>query len=585
MILFGFLLVGFRFFGYGFHDHTNLAWSGACIFFGIILQYTTIRWPRGEHSLWFASLYLLVLLQVLIPWAIVERGFFSLYSIYLYPTLVFFLLGTWRGFLASLLLGLLVVLQLALHAWNAAIFGSVGILGLAFYALFVAICFLISRAQEIYLKKLAAVAQTDIVTGLPNHAGFLMRLEAAEMRAQPFQLLMMDLDHFRRINLILGTKKADELLQVIAFRMCKIRSILDLSRHYGDSFVWIYEGLPDQVGTLCLDLQKMLASVSEETHLSVPLSASFGAARFPQDGRTTQELWSMAELALKKAKQEGRKQLRYFQPSDADRETHQGKLFSALEKAIASRQIQVHYQPKINLETGKISGMEALVRWNDPVLGYIPPMDFIPLAEQGGLINALSDLVNEKSIGFLGSLIRQGHSDLTLSINISPSQMLQDNLCVKLIGLCLNNQVPTRQVFLEVTEGMLVHPDVSATIMDLRENGFRLSLDDFGTGYSSLSYLHKFHFDELKVDKGFTDGLMRSEKERRIFETIVQLSHDLGLHTVIEGVEKHGQILLLQPLGTVQVQGWFFASAMPAERYEAFLNGFDFQTALNMGAR
>lgn len=563
---------------------TNRSWGVALFVLGLSLQYVARKWPGRNFAAWLLMSFVFLMNVLTLPIEIKSVGMVQTNTLMLFPILAFFLVGKWKGLALCSSLFLSLIALLPFYDWDFQIYGrSEGVVFLILFATSILLSFLLAFIHERHLERIAEISMTDPVTNLPNRGGFMLRLKAAVQAGMPFQLVFLDLDHFRRINMVLGSRDSDQLLRKVAEILKSDPDVRDLARDYGDEFVWIHEGTPERLEGICDSIQRKFHQHSEELQMTTALSASFGATVYPRDGKTHTELWAQAELALKKAKQDGRRCLRFYLSQDGAYEKSQGELMGLLETAIHQKRIQVHFQPKICMDREDVCGMEALVRWTDPARGFIPPTQFIPVAEQVGLIHALGDLVNEKTITFLGKLRQEGHIGLSVSINISPAQLLRGDLCAKLIGLCMTHEVPPSSVILEITEGILANADLRAVIQDLRESGFHISLDDFGTGYSSLSYLHHFPITELKIDKSFTDGLLEGEKQRRIFESIVHLSRELGLHTVVEGVEKWDQVQYIQKKGKIQIQGWFFARALPEDNFRSFLKEFHFQEAIEKG--
>lgn len=558
-------------------------WGVALIGLGVAIHLLVWLWPGRNFAPWVLMLFILGMNLFTIKPEIESSGSIQVNALMLFPILAFFLVGKWRGLILCLVQFLLVVALLPFYDWDLQIYGKSGVVFLLLFGMAISLSFILAIIHERHLERIAEISMTDSITGLPNRGGFLVLLRASVQTGMPFQLVMMDIDHFRRINMVLGAKESDHVLKRISEILSFDPDIRDLARDYGDEFVWIHEGTPERLEGICETIQKNLRKLSDELQLTSVLTASFGATVFPKEGKTHTELWTQSELALKKAKQQGRRCLRFYVAKDSAFERAQGELLGLLEHAIQQKKLQVHFQPKVCLDQEMVCGMEALVRWVDEERGFIPPTMFIPIAEQVGLIHSLGDLVNEITIEFLGRVWREGYSGMSVSINISPSQLLKGDLCTKLIGICMRNEVPSSAIILEITEGVLANPEMRSVIQELRDNGFQISLDDFGTGYSSLSYLHHFPITELKIDKSFSDGLLQSEKQRRIFESIVHLSRELGLHTVVEGVEKWDQIQYILKKGKIQVQGWFFARAMPPEQFLAFVKGFNFASLMERG--
>lgn len=549
-----------------------LGWAG--------ILWLVHKYPRSNYASWFLVFYLVVGNAAWMGPTITQNGRMVTSPLYLMPLLFFFFLGLSRGALINLIFLAWLVAQLPMHGWDASIYGQSRLLFLGSYVATVAVCYLLEWIRQSIGKQSAAIAETDALTDLPNRSGFLLRMEAAIGRGIPFYLVHMDLDHFRRINLTTGSQYADELLRNVSSLLKSMPNVHEVARHYGDEFVFMVEGNEIDVARTVENIQGGLDLISKDSRFGIHLGASFGASHFPLNSRQGRELWGQAELALQKAKSEGRMRLRLYREEDADEERRLAYMVESLRTDVENDGIEVFFQPKISVTEKRVCGMEALARWNNPLWGMVPPPLFISLAEQHGFIVALGDQVARKSVAFLAWLQQSGYEGLSISINVSAAQLSQLHFVAHLKELCDEQGVSTGSIYLEITESLLLHGEMGTVLSDLRAKGFRLSLDDFGTGYSSMSYLHRYQFDELKVDKSFTDGLLRSGKERHVFRSILELSRGLGMRTVVEGVETLPQIETIRDLGAPQIQGWIFARAMPSEQLVAFLDDFDYDAAL-----
>lgn len=550
-------------------------WVIQTFMIGAALCYTSQHWPRRNYSGWlFVGWETFVHLAMMVP-EVEVYGHIQSDALYTLPVMSSFLVGRKGGAISSLLLFLGMMIVYAMYGFDMNVFGENGVISVMIW---VTVAFLANMLEGVRSHMEDYMDETmlrDSLTGLTNRRGFMDLLKIAMRRGKPFRLVMMDFDHFHRTNLVLGEHKADQILIKVSRKLAENREIMDLSRHYGDSFVWIVDG-QNEIESKLLWIQDDIKKMGRSLSLPLALNVSFGYTSWVEKGPSAKELWSQTELALKRAKSDGRNCIRTFVYQDAEQERHDGELVHALEQAIENREIQVHFQPKVSLESQSVIGMESLVRWVHPQRGFIPPNEFIYLAEQSGLIHALSEQVTEKSIEFLGELIHSGYDSMTVSINISPVQVMRGDLKYRLEYFCQIFDVPPSQIYLEITEGLLVQDGSVDAMQELREAGYKLALDDFGTGYSSLSYLHRFRFDELKVDKSFTDGIAKTEKERQIFNTVLRLSDDLGYATVVEGVETSEQMSYISSLGIPQIQGWYFSKALPPDEFRTYLQNFAF---------
>lgn len=543
---------------------------------GILIVLTTNR--RSNMASWILSIYLLLSNIIWMGPYIDMQGKTQTNLLFPLPFLWAFLIGKRFGSLFSAVTIASLLLFLHIYDWDWNIFGPTGYFFLFSFIGISILTYTVENIREKIAQQSGTIAETDTLTGLTNRSGFFIRLESAIMRAEPFYLVQMDLDNFRKINLVLGSAASDQLLVAISQRLRSKKELMDLCRHYGDGFAWIYERPYGSLEKVCIELQNELQDLSAEFAKGMELSVSFGTSRFPEHSPNCRELWSQAELALQRAKSIGKKRLCLYQVTDESIERSQIGQLEALRQSIHEKTLQVHFQPKICVATGMVCGLEALARWTHPNLGYVPPGIFIPIAERHGLIGALGSFVLEESITALAELRHHGYHSISIAVNVSSNQLAHPNFEFELVRMCDLKKVPYSNLWLEITESVIVQPEMRDVLLQLRNRGFRFSLDDFGTGYSSLSYLTRFPFDELKVDKSFTDVLLRSEKDRHIFKTILQLSEGLGMATVIEGVESREQVDLVTDLGATQIQGWFFARAMPLTDCIPFLQNFQIKS-------
>lgn len=540
------------------------------------------RFPRHNYAAWLLVAYLIVGNAIWMEPSIQTYGRFSTNPFFVLPILFFFFLGTTRGALVNVIFFGWLFLQLPMHQWDPYVYGEPGVFFLVSYVIVGVVSFCLEWIRGRVRNHSMKIAEIDTLTGLPNRSGFLLLLEAEINRGEPFYLVQMDLDHFLRINLTTGSQYADHLLNQMAQELRKTPHVHAVARHYGDEFAFLVdqskEGLKKVVELIQLSLDQM----GQTSEYGIQLTASFGATHFPTHSQNGQELWSQAEMALRKAKEEGRIRLRIFNEKDAMAERDVLRMVESLRNDIENKTLTVFFQPKICIHTKTICGMEALARWNHPQWGAVPPAVFIPLAEQHGFIIHLGNYVFEQSIAFLSSMKTIAQKKLNISVNISAAQLSQPTLGEQFVAICRQYQVQPSQVFLEITESLLLHGGMGSVLDDLRAKGFGLSLDDFGTGYSSMSYLNRYHFDELKVDKSFTDGLLRSGEERHVFRSILELSKGLGMKTVVEGVETAPQVATIESYGAPEIQGWVFAKAMPAEEFIRFYGQFDYDEVLGV---
>lgn len=446
---------------------------------------------------------------------------------------------------------------------------------LIFFPLEVLILFLMEDIREKEQEQSVHMTQVDNLTGLLNRSGFVVETRQIISTKKKGYIVVVDLDHFQGINLNLGSKAADEILMKIALLISEMNSTHALCRSYGDQFTWLSELEPDDITFQFHDLSTKIRELEKDSEVDITLTISGGMVAL-NSGEDVQEIWSHAEMAMEKAKKMKKSGLLMFEESFLDAARRKEKISMELDKALENEVIQVHFQPKISMNTQKVVGMEALVRWIHPDLGFIPPPEFIEAAESTGKIYLLGNYVLRKSLIHLKN-VQKDFPEMTISINISAQQLLYKSFFKELTSQVREFDVSPVQVYLEVTESLFIRKEVGALLHQIRDEGFRLSLDDFGTGYSSMNYLKNFYFDELKVDKSFTDGILGDFRERALFGNILKLAVDLGMETVIEGVETQEQMSVLQKMKTQEIQGWFFSKALPPEEFIDFVRNFEYQ--------
>jgi diguanylate cyclase (GGDEF)-like protein len=412
------------------------------------------------------------------------------------------------------------------------------------------------------------MAHHDALTGLPNRVLFHAQLENAlrwRGRDGRVSVLFIDLDNFKNINDTLGHQVGDELLRTVAARLqdC-VRSGDVVARLGGDEFVIVQTELedPTDAANLAARVREVILDSCEIADHSIVVDASIGIAVSPEDGTEPSELVKNADLALFGAKASGRGTYRFFEQAMDQRMLERHQLELELRKALVNGEFEVHFQPLVNLSTDRIGCCEALLRWNHPERGYIPPDRFIGLAEETGLITRIGDWV-------IRTACREAASwpdNVMLAINISPVQFRSPNLIdVVMHSLATSGLAPER-LELEITETILLeNTDATlATLERFHELGVRIAMDDFGTGYSSLSYLQKFPFDKIKIDGSFIQGLSDSEGSAAIVRAVAGLAASFRMTTTAEGVETDEQLRLVRELGCTEMQGHLFAKACNA---------------------
>ena len=423
--------------------------------------------------------------------------------------------------------------------------------------------------------QLAHDAAHDAMTGLLNRASFTQRVTAAlETRTdRKIAVLFIDLDHFKVINDSLGHVLGDELVEMVAGRLRDtLRPDSVVARFGGDEFVVLCDDLADEEAAMTV-ARRLLVAIAEPVALStqeVFVTASIGIAMASADA-TSDTMLRDADAAMYQAKNTGRARAVMFERHLQDTVAAALRTGTDLHRALERDELVVHYQPITNLRNGRVVGFEALLRWNHPERGLVPPAEFIPLAEETGLIVPLGVWMLETALRQLGhwQAVRDANGvtgNLAMNVNVSPRQLADPVLPRTLARVLHETGVDPNSVCLELTENALMQEESSADALDsLRRLGVHISIDDFGTGYSSLAYLKRFPVTALKIDRTFVDGLGTDIEDTSIVEAIVTLSHALGLIAVAEGLETPTQLEKLRAIGCDYAQGFLLGRPMPAE--------------------
>jgi diguanylate cyclase (GGDEF)-like protein len=430
------------------------------------------------------------------------------------------------------------------------------------------------QAIQVREGEIRRLAYQDTLTDLPNREQFRDDLRQALARARrdgtACTVLMLDLDRFKHVNDVLGHRFGDRLLRAVAQRLRDeaLQPNDIFARLSGDEFAVL---LPDTDTSAAFPLaQRILASFERPITLddhTVDLGAGIGIASSPQHGSEADELLSRAELAMYAAKQQQAGAVAYHPGLDSSSEESL-TLLSELRQAIDHHQLRLFLQPKISLRSGTVLGAEALVRWQHPVRGMVPPMRFIPFAEQTGFIRVLTMWMLEEVARMSHALHTQGLS-MKLAVNLSTRDLMDQELPNKLEDLMQRYAVDPSRLVLEITESAIMDDPQRAlqTLNRLHAMGLKLSIDDFGTGYSSLAYLKRLPVDELKIDKSFVMNMENDLQDAKIVRSTIDLAHNLGLTVVAEGVESAKTWKLLGSLACDEAQGYFMAKPMPADQF------------------
>ncbi|MBI3609407.1 MAG: EAL domain-containing protein [Nitrospirae bacterium] len=421
------------------------------------------------------------------------------------------------------------------------------------------------------------LAYYDGLTNLPNRSLLQDRLQQAILTAQrdnkPLALLLMDLDHFKEINDTLGHHCGDLLLQQVGLRLRHVLRESDTAaRLGGDEFAMLLPLAASEHAMLVA--QKVFKAMEAPfivEGLTMNVEASIGITIYPDHGANPEGLMQRADVAMYEAKQKGSGCVIY--DSAHDRHSHRRlTLMGELRHAIDDGQLFLHYQPKISLQTGRVIGVEALVRWLHPQHGMIPPVQFIAPAEQTGLIKPLTLWVLNTALGQCRTWRRTG-LELPVSVNLSARNLHDPQLPDQVAGLLQSNGVPPAGLALEITESIIMADPAHAleTLLRLSKMGIQISLDDFGTGYSSLGYLKKLPVHEIKIDKSFVTDMVRDESDEMIVRSTIDLGHNLGRRVVAEGVEQQATWERLTALGCDAAQGYYMGRPIPAAELTRWL--------------
>ncbi len=432
--------------------------------------------------------------------------------------------------------------------------------------------------RKVASEQLLQLAHFDTITNLPNRVLFYDRLQQEIKKTQrvglPLAVLLLDLDHFKEVNDTLGHYKGDILLKEVANRLntC-VRDADTVARLGGDEFTLILSSVEDN-GVIERLAQKILFKLSEPFHLTsdvVYITGSIGITLYPEDAETIEELLKNADQAMYEAKKIGRNRFCYFTPSMQAAAKARASLAADLRTALATNQFVVLYQPIIDFADNAIKKAEALIRWQHPVRGLVSPAEFIPIAEETGLIIEIGDWVFQQAAKQVQKWREMYHEDFQISVNKSPVQFYKRSTMhaswfEHLASLDLSGD----SITIEITEGLLLDasPHVTEQLLDLRRGGFAVAIDDFGTGYSSLSYLKKFDIDFIKIDQSFVRNLALGSSDLALCEAIIVMAHKLEMKVIAEGVETEEQQDLLRAAGCDYAQGYLFSKPISAENFE-----------------
>jgi diguanylate cyclase (GGDEF)-like protein/PAS domain S-box-containing protein len=441
-------------------------------------------------------------------------------------------------------------------------------------------------------ERIRLLADYDTLTGLPNRRLLQDRIQNALSHAQrngeSLALMFLDLDRFKNVNDSLGHHVGDALLVQVAQRLkAALREQDTVCRLGGDEFVIL---CPDTDSTgaahVASKLQEATSARFLLEQLELTSTFSIGIAVYPQDGDTFETLSMRADSAMYKVKQSGRNGFRFFTAEMQAQSDRVLQLENALGQALERNQLHLVYQPQVSLHTGEVVAVEALLRWNHPALGNVSPGEFIPVAEDSGLIIAIGEWVLRTAARQMRAWLSAGMALQQMAVNLSAVQFRQANLTELVTAILTEEGLPPHCLEVELTEGVAMNDPLGAiAIMNrLQQSGVRMSIDDFGTGYSSLNYLKRFNIYKLKIDQSFVRDITVDPEDKAIVSAIIGLARTLGFQTIAEGVETQGQLAFLRQQGCDEVQGYFFSRPLPADQFETFMRSHNPDVALELSA-
>ena len=443
----------------------------------------------------------------------------------------------------------------------------------------------VSATQAMALQ-MTHSAQHDFLTGLPNRMLLNDRvsqaISLASRHAKKVAMLFLDLDGFKHINDSLGHTTGDKLLRSVANRLVDcVRGSDTVSRQGGDEFVVLLSEV-EQLEDAAIMARRMLQAVADVHTVAeqdLHVTTSVGVSVYPDDGVDADTLIKNADTAMYQAKEHGRASYRFFTPAMNLRAVQRQFIEENLRTAVERREFALHYQPKINLTTGRLSGAEALIRWTHPSRGPIPPGQFIPVAEDCGLILPIGHWVLREACQQVRVWMDEGVPLSSISVNISAMEFLGENFLEGVLAILDDTGLDPRRLELELTESVLMkHADATESILKaLKSEGVQLAVDDFGTGYSSLSYLGRFPIDTIKIDQSFVRQITSASDQTNVVKAVIGMGRSLNLRVVAEGVETQGELAFLQAHHCDEAQGYYFGRPMPSEKFGEFFGLSSFE--------
>jgi diguanylate cyclase (GGDEF)-like protein/PAS domain S-box-containing protein len=437
----------------------------------------------------------------------------------------------------------------------------------------------VSAARAMSLEMIHS-AEHDFLTGLPNRTLFNDRLAqgiaVARRSKRLLAVLFLDLDGFKHINDSLGHQTGDKVIQSIARRLVNCARCSDtVSRQGGDEFIVLLYDL-ERAEDAAIAARRMLETIAEPHSIEghdLHVTASVGIGVYPDDGEDAETLIKSADTAMYQAKENGRHGYQFFRPAMKDRAVERQSIEEGLRCGLERHEFVLHYQPKINFATGAITGAEALLRWRHPTRGWVSPAQFIPVAEDCGVILAIGNWVLRQACDQAKAWLDAGLPATTIAVNVSANEFRHENFLKGLVTILRETGLDPRSLELELTESVLMRHAESATAMlhAVRARGVQVAIDDFGTGYSSLSYLQKFPVDALKIDQSFVGRITTTGDDASIVTAVISMARSLRLRVVAEGVETLAQLEFLKARLCDEAQGYYFSRPVPPQQFAHLL--------------
>ncbi|MGF9977937.1 EAL domain-containing protein [Viridibacillus arvi] len=429
-------------------------------------------------------------------------------------------------------------------------------------------------------------AMTDSLTGVSNRFAYTERmrvlLESSSTRSYQHAVLFLDLDRFKQINDTLGHAVGDYLLVEVVKRIQSLLKNKDiLARYGGDEFVITLTNIhhPREAVHLAEMIIQLLEQPFAVEDQNLYVSTSIGISIYPHDGDDTEVLLTKADKAMYFAKQNGRGQFSFYFDELQTDSKRVLLLDNELRKAIENDSFELHYQPKVSVTTGAIVGVEALVRWHNEKLGFVSPGEFIPYAEETGLIIPISECIINRACQDYIKLKSQNIKNMPIALNISSIHFHQSNFIESITQILERNNCPAHYFEIELTERTVMNSEKETIrkLVLLKQLGFKLSIDDFGTGYSSLSYLVQFPLNYLKIDRSFIQHICSLDDKQAVVDAIIQMAHRLHMKVIAEGVEQREQVQLLRKMGCDMIQGYYYSKPLPLDEFTEFLEFWELE--------